>query len=186
MKPKFFATAAAFRTWLKRNHTKEDELLVGFYKRDSGRPSMTWPESVDEALCHGWIDGVRRRVDDVSYTIRFTPRRPTSIWSAVNIKRVAELSQLGLMQPMGIEAFARRSAKKSAIYSYEKRHDVTLEPRHQRRLEANTKAWTYFQQMAPSYRYLCLYHIVSAKREATRIKRIERLLAEWAEGRRGF
>ena len=186
MKAKFFATAGAFRIWLKRNHTKDDELLVGFYKRDSGRPSMTWPESVDQALCYGWIDGVRRRVDDVSYTIRFTPRRSTSTWSTVNIKRVAELTKLGLMEMPGLEAFARRSVRKSGIYSYERRHDVTLAPHHQARIEADKEAWAYFQQLAPSYRYLLLYHIVSAKKEETRIKRIERLVAAWAEGRRGF
>ena len=182
----FFATPALFRACLKRNHAKADELLAGFYKRDSGQRSMTWPESVDQALCFGWIDGVRRRIDNVSYAIRFTPRRPTSTWSVVNIKRVAELTKLGLMQPAGLAAFVRRSAKKSGIYSYEKRYDVTLHPEHQARLEADRKAWAYFQQLAPSYRYLLLYHIVSARKEETRIKRIERLVAAWAEGRRGY
>ena len=182
----FFATPVAFRAWLKREHARADELLVGFYRRDSGRPSMAWPESVDQALCYGWIDGVRRRVDDASYAIRFTPRRATSTWSVVNIKRVAELQKLGLMQPAGLAAFARRSARRSGIYSYEKRYDVTLEPHHQDRLEANTKAWAYFQQMAPSYRYMGMYHIVSAKKEATRLKRLEKLIAEWAKGRRGY
>jgi len=186
VKPKFFTTPAAFRAWLKRNHAEAEDLMVGFHKRDSGKPCMTWPESVDEALCYGWIDGVRRRIDDVAYSIRFTPRRATSTWSAVNIKRVAELTALGLMQPAGLDAFARRSAKKSAIYSYERRYDVTLEPHHQGLLEANKEAWAYFQQLAPSYRYLLLYHIVSAKKEETKIKRIEKLVAEWAAGRRGY
>jgi uncharacterized protein YdeI (YjbR/CyaY-like superfamily) len=119
MKPAFFESPSAFRQWLERNHDTASELLVGFYKRDSGRPSMTWPESVDQALCFGWIDGVRRRIDDVSYSIRFTPRRRRSVWSAINIGRATELGKLGLMQPAGSRAFEGRNADKSRIYAYE-------------------------------------------------------------------
>src|SRR6476619_7391019 len=120
MKPTFFSTQDEFRKWLEENHKKETELLVGFYKVNSGKPSMTWPESVDQALCFGWIDGVRKRIDDASYTIRFTPRKPRSIWSAVNIRRANELKEQGLMQPGGLRAFEQRSPERSAIYSYEK------------------------------------------------------------------
>jgi len=119
MQPHFFKTPADFRKWLAKNHASATELLVGFYKKDSGKPSLTWPESVDEALCFGWIDGVRRRIDDVSYSIRFTPRKKTSTWSAINIARVAELTKLGRMQPAGLLAFGQRREEKSAIYAYE-------------------------------------------------------------------
>lgn len=186
LKPAFFATPAAFRAWLKRNHAKADQLLVGFHKRDSGHPCMTWPESVDQALCFGWIDGIRRRIDDASYSIRFTPRRASSTWSAVNIRKVAELNAAGLMEAAGLEAYARRSEKKSAIYSYEQRYDVTLPEHHQQALQSNPKAWAHFQQMAPGYQYSCLYHIVSAKREDTRLKRLNKLIAAWANGQRGY
>src|SRR5712692_8865031 len=115
MEPTFFATPAAWRDWIEKHHDRRKELLVGFYKKGSGKPSITWPESVDGALCFGWIDGVRKRIDDVSYTIRFTPRRASSIWSSVNIKRARELSRLGLMRPAGLKAFDLRDEKKSAI-----------------------------------------------------------------------
>src|SRR5262249_8271515 len=120
MNARFFRTAAAFHTWMAKNHKTKTELLVGFYKKNSGKPSITYSEALDEALAFGWIDGIRRGVDDVSYTIRFTPRRATSIWSAVNIKRVGELTAGGRMQPAGLDAFAKRNPKRSAIYSYER------------------------------------------------------------------
>src|SRR5258708_35999652 len=122
MTPHFFATPADFRKWLAKNHSSASELLVGFYKKDSGKPSITWPESVDQALCFGWIDGVRRRIDDVSYSIRFTPRKPRSVWSAVNIKRVEELSRQGLMRPAGVKAFEARQEERSGIYSFEQQN----------------------------------------------------------------
>src|SRR5436305_6711333 len=124
MKPLFFATPADWRDWLEEHHERGKEVLVGFHKRGSGKPCMTWPESVDAALCFGWIDGVRRSIDETSYTIRFTPRRPTSTWSAVNIKRVKQLKKTGLMHPAGLKAFAARSARKSGIYSYEQRESA--------------------------------------------------------------
>src|ERR687895_340334 len=128
MKATFFATPADFRAWLERHHETVGELLVGFYKKGSGRPSITWPESVDEALCFGWIDGVRRTIDDESYSIRFTPRRRRSIWSLVNVKRVAELTKLGRMQPAGLRAFEARDPRRTGVYSFEQKGEVTLPP----------------------------------------------------------
>src|SRR2546422_365051 len=140
MKPTFFKTPSDFRTWLEKNHAAAKELLIGFYKKDSGRPSITWPESVDQALCFGWIDGIRRSLDDISYTIRFTPRRPTSIWSAVNIKSAQRLIEQGLMQPAGLRAFEARKEYKSGIYSYEQRTAQLPEP-YEKGLKKNKAAW---------------------------------------------
>ena len=150
MKPRFFATPAEFRKWLESNHATAPELLVGFRKKATGKPSITWPESVDQALCFGWIDGIRRRVDDESYTIRFTPRRPGSVWSTINIARVKELKAAGVMHAKGLEAFDRRSEEKSAIYSYEQRNSATLDQAHDKRLKGNKKAWAFFSTQAPS------------------------------------
>lgn len=184
MKPTFFPTAQHFRTWLTRHHRTKTELLVGFYKVESGRPGITWPESVDQALCFGWIDGVRRRLDDASYTIRFTPRRLRSAWSTINIRRVAVLKRLGLMQPAGLEAHRRRTEENSRTYSYEQRYSARLEQAHQRKLESNQKAWTFFRAQAPSYRQTAIYWVVSAKREETKLKRLARLIECSAGGRR--
>jgi uncharacterized protein YdeI (YjbR/CyaY-like superfamily) len=182
--PTYFPTAARFGAWLKRNHAKADELLVGYYKRGSGKPSMTWAESVDQALCHGWIDGIRKRVDEHSYTIRFTPRRSRSIWSAVNIKRAKELEQLGRMQPAGLAAFVRRTEDRSAIYSYEQRQQAKLSPEHEKRVRAHRKAAAAFDALPPGFRQMLVHYIGSAKREQTRSTRFERLFAAWAAGRR--
>src|SRR6476646_7151948 len=143
MKPLFFAKPSDFRKWLEKNHLKETELLVGFYKVDSGKPSITWPQSVDEALCFGWIDGVRRRIDEESYSIRFTPRKPKSIWSAVNIKKIEELEKAGLLKPAGRAAFEKRDVKRANLYSYEKEPE-TLSPEFEKQLKANKAANTYF------------------------------------------
>ncbi len=183
-KPTYFATADIFRTWLKRHHGKADELLVGYHKRGSGRPSMTWPESVDEALCYGWIDGIRRRVDDHSYTIRFTPRRSSSIWSAINMKRAGELEALGLMQPAGLAAFAKRTEGRSVIYSYEQRAKAQLSPEHEKRVRAHRKAAATFDALPAGLLHQLVYRIGSAKREETRARRFEKLYAAWAAGRR--
>ena len=183
MKPRFFKTPADFRAWLEKNHDKAKELLVGFYKRDSGRPSITWPESVDQALCFGWIDGVRKRIDDESYTIRFTPRRRGSIWSAVNIKRAKELETLGQMTPAGLHAFAQRDEKKSAIYAYENR-PRELAPEYEKRFRANKKAWAFFTEQAPSYRRVMTYWIMEAKKDETRERRLAALIDYSAQGRR--
>ncbi len=175
MSPTFFPTPADFRRWLQAHHATEKELLVGFYKTGSGQPSITWPESVDQALCFGWIDGLRKRVDDERYTIRFTPRKPTSTWSAVNIKRVEELTQLGLMTPAGLKAFEARQANKYGIYSYEQR-TAELPPAYDKVLKANRAAWTFFQAQPASYRKAAMWWIVSAKQETTRLKRLEQLI----------
>ena len=175
MKPQFFATPADLKAWFDKNHQKAQELLVGFYKRDSGKPSITWPESVDEALCVGWIDGVRKRVDDESYTIRFTPRKTTSIWSAVNIKRVGELTKQGRMRPAGLEAFGRRRENKSGIYSYEQRPDELDEP-YAGILRKNKAAQKFFESRPGSYRRAAIWWVVSAKKEDTRLSRLDRLI----------
>ena len=183
-KPTFFADPRAFRAWLQKHHRKATELLVGFHKRGTGLPSITWPESVDQALCFGWIDGVRRRIDDERYSIRFTPRRPSSIWSTVNIKRVAALQAEGLMQPAGLEAFERRSEERSRVYSYEQRHSAALDDGELKTLQANKEAWAFFETQPPGYRRLVTYWIVSAKTRETRQKRLEQLIQASANGRR--
>ena len=183
MEPTFFSTPAAFRRWLEKNHGKAAELLVGFYKKDSGKPSITWPESVDEALCFGWIDGVRRRIDDVSYSIRFTPRKKTSTWSAINIARVAELTKLGRMQPAGLRAFEHRREEKSAIYAYEN-EARTLSAADEKKLRANKKAWEFFNAQPPGYRRQSIYWITSAKKDETRARRLATLIEDSANARR--
>jgi len=183
MEPHFFATPAAFRAWLKKHHASATELLVGFYKRDSGKPSITWPESVDQALCFGWIDGVRKRIDDVSYTIRFTPRKTVSNWSAINIARVAELTKLGLMQPAGLRAFEKRREDKSAIYSYENAVR-TLDPADEKTFRANRKAWEFFSTQPPWYRRVCIHWVTSGKKAETRARRMATLIEDSANGQR--
>jgi uncharacterized protein YdeI (YjbR/CyaY-like superfamily) len=182
--PTFFAKPAGFRAWLTKHHLTAGELLVGFHKKGSGKASITWPESVDQALCFGWIDGVRRRRDDTSYTIRFTPRRPGSIWSAINIARVTELNGLGLMHQAGLRAFAGRSEEKSRIYSYEQAYGAILDEEHQELLQANKKAWVFFQTLPPWYRRRAIHRIISAKKAETRIKRLNALIEDCARGRR--
>ena len=184
MKPRYFATSALWRAWLEANHASSTELLVGFYKKGSGKPSITWPESVDEALCFGWIDGIRRSVDDERYTIRFTPRKTRSTWSAVNIKRVAELTKLGRMQPAGLDAFARRETARSQIYAYEQRGDAALDEAGERAFRANGRAWTFFQAQPPSYRRTAIYWVMTAKKEETRVRRLATLIADSARGSR--
>ncbi len=179
----FFATPAAFRKWLVKNHDLASELLVGFYRKDSGKPSITWPESVDQALCFGWIDGVRRRIDDVRYSIRFTPRKRVSNWSAINIARVAELTTLGLMEEAGLRAFAERREDKSAIYAYENAVR-TLSPADESTFQASRNAWEFFNAQAPSYRRVAIYWVTSGKREETRARRLATLIADSANGRR--
>jgi uncharacterized protein YdeI (YjbR/CyaY-like superfamily) len=184
VEPTFFETPADFRAWLEAHHDAHTELLVGFYKKASGRPSITWPQSVDEALCFGWIDGIRRGIDDESYSIRFTPRKPTSNWSSVNIARVADLTKEGRMHPRGIEAFRRRSEARSGIYSYEQRKSAKLSAGQQREFEANEAAWAFFSEQPAGYRQTATYWVVNAKREETRRKRLATLIDDSANGRR--
>ena len=185
MKPKFFPTLAAWRAWLEKHHHDHKELLVGFYKKDSGKPSITWPESVDGALCFGWIDGVRRRIDDLSYSIRFTPRKPRSIWSAVNIKRVEELTQQGLMSAAGIQAFEARREDRSRIYSFEQA-SIQFEDAQERRFKANAAAWRFFRSQPPYYQKVATWRVISAKREETKQMRLDRLIEDSKQGRRSF
>jgi uncharacterized protein YdeI (YjbR/CyaY-like superfamily) len=178
----YFGSPAEFRRWLARHHASARELLVGFHKVGSGTPSMTWPESVDEALCVGWIDGVRRRVDDQRYTIRFTPRRPGSIWSAVNIARVAVLEEAGRMKAAGRKAFSSRAEGKSRIYAYEQA-SAELSAAYAKIIRRNKAAWAFLQSRAPWYRKKVSYWVMSAKQEATRERRLARLIELSAAGR---
>jgi len=179
--PTFFAKQSDFRKWLQKNHKKETELLVGFNKVGSGKPSMTWSQSVDEALCFGWIDAVRKSIDKDSYQIRFTQRKPTSIWSANNIKKIEELTKQRLMQPAGLASFKKRIESKSKIYSYEK-DKVKFTLNFKKLFKANKKAWDYFQSLAPSYRKVSTHWVMSAKQETTQIKRLNQLISESAAG----
>jgi uncharacterized protein YdeI (YjbR/CyaY-like superfamily) len=184
MNPIFFANPAEFRRWLTRHHAQETELWVGFHKKASGQPSMTWPESVDEALCFGWIDGIRKSVDAERYVIRFTPRRKDSIWSAVNTKRAQELIDEGRMRPAGREAFAARSEKKTAIYAFEQREALQLDAASTAAFRRNRAAWAAFSAMPPGYRRTAVYWVMSAKRQETRDRRLATLIADSAAGLR--
>ena len=180
--PIFFATPEAFRKWLAKHHGTHTELLVGLHKVGSGRPSVSWPESVDEALCVGWIDGVRRRIDEHSYSIRFTPRRATSVWSAINIARVQDLSSQGRMLPAGLKAFEARQERKSGIYAYEQR-PVDLPPEYEKLFKKHKAAWKFYQGMPPWYRKTTCWLVISAKTEATRLKRLNQLIDDCANSR---
>ena len=182
--PRFFATPDEFRSWLEEHHATETELVVGFHKKRSGRPTMTWTESVREALCFGWIDGVRRSVGDESYTIRFTPRKPRSIWSERNVAHVEELTREGRMTPAGLAAYEARTPERTGVYSFENRSSARLEPDQEQRCRAQRAAWDFFQAQPPSYRHTATYWVVSAKRPETRVRRLETLIADSAAGRR--
>ena len=177
MTPTFFAKQADFKKWLEKNHKKETELLVGFYKVDSGKPSITWTQSVDEALCFGWIDGIRKSIDKDSYQIRFTRRKSTSIWSAVNIQKIEVLTKQGLMQPAGLLSFQNRKENKSKIYSYEN-EEVKFSSDFEKQFKENKKAREYFQLLAPSYKKPSTNWVMSAKQEATKIKRLAELISD--------
>jgi uncharacterized protein YdeI (YjbR/CyaY-like superfamily) len=178
----FFETPADFRAWLERNHEHERELVVGFWKTSTGKPSITWPESVDEALCFGWIDGIRRSLGDESYTIRFTPRQARSTWSAVNVRRAKELVELGRMTPAGLRAFEARTESRSGVYSYEQR-TVDLPERYAAELQANEAARDFFESRPASYRKAAVWWVVSAKKEETRQRRLATLVDDCAHGR---
>ncbi len=181
MKAHFFPTPADLRAWLEKHHAAESELLVGFHKKDSGLPSITWPQSVDEALAFGWIDGVRKRIDDTSYSIRFTPRKAKSYWSAVNTKRYAELEKLGRIAPAGRKAFEARDAEATARYSFE-REAAQFDEAAEKKFRAERNAWKYFQAQPPHYRRTATWFVVGAKREETRARRLEKLIECSARG----
>ncbi|MFI5363325.1 MAG: YdeI family protein [Elusimicrobiota bacterium] len=181
MKPVFFSSPEALRGWFERHHSSAGELLIGFHKVATGRPSLTWSESVDEALCVGWIDGVRRSLGAEAYTIRFTPRKARSVWSAVNIAKIAALNAAGRLKPAGTKAFEKRDKKRSRIYSYER--STPLPPELERELRANKKAWSYFEARPPYYRRAASAWVASAKKEETRQRRLEQLIEDSAAQR---
>jgi uncharacterized protein YdeI (YjbR/CyaY-like superfamily) len=183
MTPVFFASAQEWRTWLVAHHQTEAECLVGFIRASTGAATMTWSESVDQALCFGWIDGVRRGIDERSYSIRFTPRKPTSIWSAVNVAKMERLAAAGLVLPAGEQAFARRSERKTAIYSYE-REPSSLSDAEAAAFEADRAAWAYFTGQAPSYQRTAIHWVLGAKRAETRARRLAQLITDSAQGQR--
>ncbi|RPI34491.1 MAG: bacteriocin-protection protein [Chloroflexota bacterium] len=182
MEVTFFENPSQFRQWLEENHDKAQELWVGYYKKASGKASITWPESVDQALCFGWIDGIRKSVGGDSYTIRFTPRRPRSNWSTVNINRVHQLIEIGLMQPAGLKAFEERIQEKSGIYSYE-RDSAHLADAYEEQLRQNPEAWKFYKAQPPGYQKVAAYWVMSAKKEETRLKRLATLIEDSASGR---
>ena len=182
--PNFFASTQAFRRWLEANANHAAELLVGYHKVATGRPSMTWSASVDEALCFGWIDGVRNRIDDESYQIRFTPRRPGSIWSAINIAKLRKLQAEGRMTPAGLAAFAKRTEAKSVVYSYEQASTAELSGAELREFKRNKAAWQFFECSAPSHKKVVLHWVCSSKKPETRLRRFLKLVDACASGRR--
>ncbi|MDQ6828390.1 MAG: YdeI/OmpD-associated family protein [Gemmatimonadota bacterium] len=180
---RFFRDLDAWRNWLEKNHAEKTEQWVGFYKKSSGKPSITWPESVDGALCYGWIDGIRKSIDDVSYKIRFTPRKRGSTWSSVNVRRVSALTEEGSMRPAGLAAFEALKPEKSGTYAYEQRAAAALSPEHETQFKANPKAWAFWQAKSPGFRKTASWWVVSAKQEATRAKRLALLIDDCAHGR---
>jgi len=180
----FFPSQLDFRDWLEHNHDSAKEVYVGFYKKGSGKQNMTWSQSVDQALCYGWIDGVRKSIDSESYHIRFTPRKPNSTWSTININKVEELTRQGLMKPSGIASFALRKEDKSGIYTYEQQEGVKLSDDFETKFRANAKAWAFFQSLPPSYHKPAIKWVMSAKQEATRIKRLNELINDSETGRK--
>jgi len=183
MQPKFFTSPEKFREWLERNHDRETELLIGFHKKSSAKKSVTYAEALDEALCFGWIDGVRKNLNETSYTIRFTPRKPTSIWSNVNVKHVARLQKEGRMHRAGLEAYERRAPERTGIYSFENA-PRELPPEYEKTFRQNKAAWKFFQEQPPGYKRLMVFRTVSAKKEETRLRRLKQLIESSEKGER--
>jgi uncharacterized protein YdeI (YjbR/CyaY-like superfamily) len=181
--PLFFATPAELRDWLDEHHATADDVIVGAWKKSTGKPTLTWPEIVEEALCVGWIDSIRRSLPGDGWTIRLTPRRKRSIWSAVNVAKVAELRAAGRMRPAGEAAFAARRDDRTAIYSFEQPRDPELAPEEEARFRANEAAWAWFSAKSPSFRKQALHWVISAKRPETRERRLATLIADSAAGR---
>ena len=181
MNPRFFKSQSEFRRWLEKNHAQETELLLGFYKKGSGKASITYPEALDEALCFGWIDGVRRSLGDDGYTIRFTPRKAKSIWSNVNVRHVERLKKLGRMAPAGLEAYALRDPKKTGIYAFENR-PRELSPGYEKQFRSNKKAWEFFEKQPPGFKRLMIFRVMEGKQEETRQRRLAQLIEASAKG----
>lgn len=178
--PKFFSTQEEFRSWLKENHQQKTELIVGFYKVKSGIPSMSWSQSVDQALCFGWIDGIRKSIDEVSYQIRFTPRRKDSVWSPVNLEKIDKLTKQGLMFPAGLAIYKSRKEESEHDYGFRK-SNLTLPDKYEKEFKKNSKAWNYFNALAPSYKKLSIHWVVSAVQEKTKQKRLKELIESSAK-----
>ena len=183
MEPKFFTSPEKFRQWLAKNHDRAGELLVGFHKKDSGKKSITYAQALDEALCFGWIDGVRKRLDETSYTIRFTPRKPKSIWSNVNVRHVERLTKEGRMAEPGLKTYALRDPKRTGIYAFENR-PKEFSPEYEKNFRANKAAWEFFQTLPPSFRRTSIFWVMSAKKEETQRRRLEQLIAKCEKGER--
>jgi uncharacterized protein YdeI (YjbR/CyaY-like superfamily) len=183
VKPVFFAPAEELAAWLERHHETEDELWVGLYKKSSGKPSVTWPQVVEQVLRFGWIDGVRRGIDEESYANRITPRRPGSNWSAINVAKVEELKARGLMKPAGLRAYEARTPERTGVYSFERARAAVLPDEFERRFRARQDAWEWFAGRPPGYRRTATHWVVSAKREETRLRRLQQLIDCSAEGR---
>ena len=183
MKPRFFKSQSDFRRWLETNHAKETELMVGFYKKASGKPTITYPEALDEALCFGWIDGVRKSFSDDAYVQRFTPRKAKSIWSNVNVRHVERLKKLGRMAPAGLKAYELKDPKKTGVYSFENRPRELL-PAYEKKFRANKKAWEFFEKQPPGFKRLMIFRVMEGKQEETRQRRLAQLIAASAKGER--
>jgi uncharacterized protein YdeI (YjbR/CyaY-like superfamily) len=181
MKPRFFESRSDFRLWLEKNHQSTDVLWVGFFKKTAGRKSVTYPEALDEALCFGWIDGIRKSLGDQSYTIRFTPRKAMSNWSLVNVSHVQRLKKVGLMRPAGLAAFAKRDVKRTGVYSFETAQRE-LSAAYEKQFRANRKAWQFFEKQPPSFRKTAAFWVMSAKKEETQLRRLRQLILSSEEG----
>jgi uncharacterized protein YdeI (YjbR/CyaY-like superfamily) len=184
VKPQFFASTEAFRRWLEAHHREATELWIGFYKVHTGKAGLTYPQAVDEALCFGWIDGLKKRFDDAAFVQRFTPRRTRSIWSDVNTRRVEALRKAGRMEPAGLDAFAARDPKHAGLYSFENRDKLCFDAAAQKRFRAKKKAWAFFEAQPPGYRRTATFWVMSARRDATRERRLAQLIAASARGER--
>jgi uncharacterized protein YdeI (YjbR/CyaY-like superfamily) len=183
MKPKFFKSPVEFREWLQEHHDKSKELFVGFYKKSSGKKSITYPEALEEALCFGWIDGVRKKIDAISYSQRFSPRKPKSIWSLINVRHVERLKSEGRMHSAGLEVYALREDKRTGIYSFENR-PRELSPEYQKVFQKNKKAWEFFKNQPPYYQRTLSFWVMGAKREETQLRRLQQLIESSAAGKR--
>lgn len=181
MKAKFFSSPVQLREWFELNHDSASELLIGFHKKSSGKKSITYPEALDEALCFGWIDGVRKRLNDSSYRQRFTPRKPKSIWSLINVRHVERLKKEGRMRPAGLEAFAQRDPKRTGVYSFET-GPHQLSPAHEKTFRQNKSAWKFFEAQPPYFKKVAVFWIMSAKREETQLRRLAQLIESSAKG----
>ena len=180
----FFSSAADLRAWFEKHHDGEPELILGYWKKGTGKPTVTHPQAIEQALCFGWIDSIGRRIDEERYQVRFTPRRKGSVWSAVNVAAVARLTEQGLMHPAGLRAFEDRRPDRVATYSYEQPADAVLEPAQEARLKDHPSAWEWFSAQSPSYRRAAVHWVTSAKRPETRERRLSQLIVDSAAGRR--